>query len=72
MRDAARRATRHRAVRAVGLFVVVVVCSASWWDPRTWMSDAIDGLMARRDRIVEHFDRLVLEKGERAVLYTHP
>lgn len=32
----------------------------------------IDGLMARRDRIVEHFDRLVLEKGERAVLYTHP
>lgn len=31
----------------MGLFVVVVVCSASWWDPRTWMSDAIDGLMKR-------------------------
>jgi hypothetical protein len=32
----------------------------------------IDGLMARRDRIVAHFDELVREKGERAVLYTHP
>jgi hypothetical protein len=29
----------------------------------------IDALMKRRDLIVAHFDRLVLERGERAVLY---
>jgi hypothetical protein len=29
----------------------------------------IDALMKRRDLIVQHFDRLVLERGDRAVLY---
>jgi len=29
----------------------------------------IDALMSRKDRIVEHYDRLVAEKGEAAVLY---
>jgi hypothetical protein len=29
----------------------------------------VDAMMKRRELIVEHFDRLVKEKGERAVLY---
>ena len=31
--------------------------------------DQLQGLMARRDKIVERFDQLVKEKGEKAVLY---
>jgi hypothetical protein len=29
----------------------------------------LDGLMARRDSLLEHFDRLIAEQGEHAVLY---
>lgn len=42
-----RRAARHRLVRAGGLFVAIVVCSGSWWDPRSWVSDAINGLLEK-------------------------
>lgn len=31
--------------------------------------DEVNGVMARRDQIVEHFQKLVTEKGEAAVLY---
>lgn len=40
-----RRAARHRLVRAGGLLVAIVVCSGSWWDPRSWVSDAINGML---------------------------
>lgn len=32
-------------------------------------SDEIDALLARRDRIVEHFDRQIAQKGEQTVLF---
>jgi len=32
----------------------------------------VNAMMARRDRIVEHFDRLVAERGEARVLYDEP
>lgn len=35
----------------------------------TLNGDEIKALVARRDRLVAHFDRLIAERGERAVLY---
>jgi hypothetical protein len=31
--------------------------------------DDIDALLARRDRIVEHLDRMIAQKGEAEVLF---
>jgi len=31
--------------------------------------DEVKGVMARRDKIVEHFQKMIAEKGEKEVLY---
>jgi hypothetical protein len=37
---------------------------------KTWLKkDEIKALMARRDKLVAHFEKLIAEKGERAVIY---
>ncbi len=62
---------------------VLIQCDRQLWDAvrhmeaddvkrvtKRWLNIIeIQGLMARRDKIVAHFEKLIAEKGERAVIY---